>query len=594
MVKTALASRWMLGIVALLAFSLTLPSIGNGIEIDDHLYRARVMEGWTAARSAEHLFEFADPDRPDDVRAAMASGELSWWAAPHLRWRYLRPLAALTHHAEFAVLGRGGEAWMHLHSVLWMAALALVVAVLYRRVFGATWVAGLAALLYAVDDGHGFTVGWISNRCSLMAAVFGVLALIAHDRWRRDGWRPGAVLGPLALVATVLSSEEGMAVCGLLGAYALVLDRRPRPRLRRLITLAPYVGVAIAWFAVHHALGYGVDGTGSYTDPAAHPLVYAVQALQRIPILVHSELGPLPADLWEVFFVRQGLAWVMIAAGAAFVVILVYAFARLVRADRIARFWAVGLALSLGFVCGPHPTDRHLLVVGVAGSALVARFLAAWLERRQHAGLLPRGAAVIAVAFIAIHGVFAPILLPVRARLPGALSRGVAQIDTRVPADAELARQDLVLVNVPFKYLCNFASVVRRSNGGVSPRHWFCLGVSDGAVEVSRPDASTLVLRPAGGYLRYFEDTNVRARQVPFAPGDRVELPGLAITIQQVTADARPAEVAYQFAVPLEDARLRWRVWRDRAYQPFVPPPVGGAATLPADHFAFGDLMEQR
>ncbi|HEX7839172.1 MAG TPA: hypothetical protein VF469_16960 [Kofleriaceae bacterium] len=590
MVKTALASRWMLAIVALLAFALTLPSIGNGIEIDDHLYRARVLEGWTASRSAQHLFEFADPERPDDVRAAMASGELSWWAAPHLRWRYLRPIAALTHHAEFAALGRGGEAWMHLHSVLWMAALALVVGVLYRRVIGAGWVAGLAALLYAINDGHGFTVGWVSNRCSLMAATFGILALIAHDQWRRDGWRPGAVLGPLALAATVLSSEEGMAVCGLLGAYALVLDLRPR----RLVALGPYVGVAVAWFAVHHALGYGVDGTGSYTDPAAHPIVYALQALQRIPILVHSELGPLPADLWEVFFVRQGLAWVMVAAGVAFVAIMVCAFARLVRADRVARFWAVGFLLSLCFVCGPHPTDRHLLVVGVAGSALIARFLAAWIERRQHAELLPRGATVIAVAFIALHLVFAPILLPVRARLPGALSRGVALIDTLVPADAELAQQDLVLVNVPFKYLCNFASVVRRSNGGVSPRRWFCLGVSDGAVEASRPDATTLVLRPAGGYLRYFEDTNVRARQVPFAAGERVELPGLTITVQQVTADQRPAEVAYRFAVPLEDAQLRWRVWRDRAYRPFVPPAVGATAVLPADHFAFGDLMERR
>jgi hypothetical protein len=593
MVKTALASRWMPVVGALLAFLLTLPSIGNGVEIDDHLYRARVMEGWSAQRAAQHLFEFADPERPDDVRAAMASGELSWWAAPQLRWRYLRPLAALTHHAEFRAFGRGGEAWMHVHSVLWMAALAALVGVLYRRVVGAAWVAGLATLLYAVNDGHGFTVGWLSNRCSLMAAAFGVAALIAHDRWRRDGWRPGGVLGPLALAAALLSSEEGMAVCGLLGAYALVLE--PGPRVRRLVTLAPYVGVALAWFAVHRALGYGVDGTGSYTDPLAHPLVYAAQAVQRIPILVHSELGPLPADLWEVYFVRQGLAWVMVAAGVVFVAIVGRAFVRLVRADRVARFWAVGFGLSLALVCGPHPTDRHLLVVGVAGSALVARFLAAWLERRQHPERVPaRGATVLAVVFVALHGVFAPILLPVRARLPGALARGVAEIDARVPADAALAAQDLVLVNVPFKYLCNFASVVRRSSGGVSPRHWFCLGVSDAAVEATRPDATTLVLRPAGGYLRYFEDTNVRSRQLPFAAGDQVELPGLTITIRSVTADARPAEVAYRFAVPLDDASLRWRVWRDGAYRPFVPPPVGDTVQLPAEHFAFGDLMEQR
>jgi hypothetical protein len=589
MVKRTLASRWMLVLVALLAFVLALPSIGNRIEIDDHLYRARVLEGWSATRSALHMFEYADPERPDEVRAAMESGELSWWAAPHLRWRYLRPFATISHHVEYRVFGRAGEAWMHLHNLLWMAALAAAAAALYRRLFGATWIAGLAALVYAIDDGHGFTIGWIANRCTLMATTFAILTLIAHDRLRRDGWRPGLVLGPLALLATILSSEEGMAVCGLLGAYALVLDRSPR----RLLALAPYVGVTIVWLLIYRALGYGVDGTGSYTDPFAHPVVYALQTLERIPILVNSALGALPADLWEVYFVRHGLAWVMVVAGVIFLVFLVYVLARLLIIDRVARFWALGFVLSLGFVCGPHPTDRHLFVVSVAGAALVARLIAAWLERDPAVQRLPRGGSVLAVAFVVIHLVLAPVLLPVRARMPGSLSRGLDRIDSLVPGDRALADQDLVLVNVPFKYLCNFASVVRRSNGGVSPHKWRCLGVSADPVTVTRPDAHTLVLHPAAGYLRYFEDTNVRSRQVPFAVGDRVALPGFTITITQITADGRPAEVAYRFAVPLEDASLRWRVWHDGEYQPFAPPPIGGTIELPAEKFSFGDLLGQ-
>ena len=57
------------------------------------MYRARVLEGWDAARSARDLFLYADPDRPAQAREAMARGELSWWAAPRLRWRFFRPLA---------------------------------------------------------------------------------------------------------------------------------------------------------------------------------------------------------------------------------------------------------------------------------------------------------------------------------------------------------------------------------------------------------------------------------------------------------------------------------------------------------------------
>jgi hypothetical protein len=594
-IKRGLGSRWICAVAAALAFALTLPSQGNGLGIDDHMYRARVVgDGWDAARSVRDLFLYADPERPELQREAMARGELSWWAAPELRWRYFRPIAQLSHHAEFRALGRGGAAWMHLHSVLWMAALALVAALLFRQIIGPTWVAGLAAVIYAIDDGHGFTVGWLGNRCGLIAAVFGLLAVLAHDRWRRGGWRAGAVLGPLALAVALFGAEGGVAACGLLGAHALVLERGPL-RTRALV-MAPYVGVVLGWYALWSALGYGIDGTGSYTDPVRHPGTYALEALQRIPMLVHSALGALPADLWEVFFVRRGLTWVIVLAGVAFSALAIHAFARLVRADRIARFWAVGFALSLATVCSAQPTDRQLLIVTVAGAALVARFLAAWIDRRrpEERAVLPRGAAIFAGFFVLVHLVVAPIALPVRARLPGAVSRGVAKIDALLPADAALGRQDLVLVNVPFKYQCNFASVVRRSEGGVSPRSWRCLGVSADEVAVERPDAHALVLRPAGGYLRHFEDTNVRSRMIPFAAGDRIELPGYAITVRAITADGRPAEVEHRFAVPLEDPSLRWLVWQRGAYRPFTPPTVGGAKVLPADRFAFGDLLEDR
>jgi hypothetical protein len=594
-IRRGLGSRWICAAAAVLAFALVLPSLDNGLGIDDHMYRARVVgDGWDASRSLRDLFLYADPARPELSREAMARGELPWWAAPELRWRYFRPFAQLSHHAEFRALGRGGAAWMHLHSVLWMAALAFVAALLFRQVMGATWIAGLAAILYAIDDGHGFTVGWLGNRCGLMAAVFGLLAVLAHDRWRRGGWRAGAVLGPLALAAALLGAEGGVAACGLLGAHALVLER---PAWRtRIAVMAPYVAVVLGWYALWSALGYGIDGTGSYTDPVRHPGAFVLEALQRLPMLAHSALGALPADLWEVFFVRRGLTWVIVLAGVVFSALAIYAFARLVRADRIARFWAVGFALSLATVCSAQPTDRQLLIVTAAGAALVARLLAAWLARGrpEERAVLPRGAAIFAGYFALVHLIAAPVLLPVRARLPGAVSRGVARIDALVPDDAALAGQDLVLVNVPFKYQCNFASVVRRSLGGVSPRRWRCLGVSADAVAVERPDARTLVLRPAGGYLRYFEDTNVRSRRIPFAAGDRVELPDYTITVRAVTDDGRPAAVEHRFAVPLEDPSLHWLIWQRGAYRPFAPPPVGGAEVLPADRFAFGDLLEDR
>ena len=86
-VRRLLASRWICAIAAALAFALTLPSLGNGTSIDDHLYRARIVaDGWSAERSATELFVFTNPDHPGEVNVAKANGELSWWAAPELRW----------------------------------------------------------------------------------------------------------------------------------------------------------------------------------------------------------------------------------------------------------------------------------------------------------------------------------------------------------------------------------------------------------------------------------------------------------------------------------------------------------------------------
>ena len=247
-------------------------------------------------------------------------------------------------------------------------------------------------------------------------------------------------------------------------------------------------------------------------------------------------------------------------------------------------------------MCAAHPTDRHLFLVGLGGIALAAQLVGAWVERDDPARrrLLPRApvAAVAAVAFVVVvRAVLSPVALPIRAMIPGDVSRGLDRIEALVPHDDTLAQQDVVLVNAPFKYLCNFVSVVRRSKGGPSPRHWWCLGVSPGGVDVRREGANTLVLRPESGYLASFEDTNVRSRRIPFAPNDAVDLDGLSITVRAVTADARPQEIAARFDVPLESRALRWLVFEDGVYRAFRPPTESEAFHLPAQRFAWGDLL---
>ncbi|WAS96663.1 hypothetical protein [Nannocystis punicea] len=150
-----------------------------------------------------------------------------------------------------------------------------------------------ALLLFAVDDAHAASVGWIAARHGLIGAVFGVLALLAHHHWRARGWTVGVVVGPGALALGLLAPESALACLGYLAAYALVLERAEGWRAR-VRTLAPYALVVVAWYAAYRAFGHGAQGCGMYLDPAADPLAFAVSALLHVPLLLMAQLG-LPA-----------------------------------------------------------------------------------------------------------------------------------------------------------------------------------------------------------------------------------------------------------------------------------------------------------
>jgi hypothetical protein len=230
---------------------LALPSLWVGLQLDDFTIRAAVQERELAegvSGSRWEPFTFLDGD-PRRTRKAMDLGLLPWWTDPECRLAFWRPLTAVTHILDYRVWP--DWPWlMHLQSLLWFALLLWATSVLYRRLIGRThaaWIAALAALLFALDDAHAFPAGWLANRNSLLAGLFGVLALVAHDRWRRDGWRAGALGAPLALLAGLLAKEATVSAGGYLLAYALFLD--PAGWRSRWASLLPYLVIGAAWFA---------------------------------------------------------------------------------------------------------------------------------------------------------------------------------------------------------------------------------------------------------------------------------------------------------------------------------------------------------
>ncbi len=584
--RTWLVHRHLPGVLAILAIALALPSLWVGWVADDHFHRLRLVgapEFADLSGSPMELFTFGDGD-PEHTYRLMDVGFWPWWTLPEIRAAFFRPITVVTHWLDYR-LWPSRPALMHAHSLLWFAGLIAATTVLFRRLLGLTWVAGLAALLYAIDDARGMPVGFLANRNALIAALFGVLAIIAHDRWRCHGRRLGAVFAPLLLVASLLSSEAGIGTVAYLFAHVVFLDRATWRR--RVVALLPYVAVVLVWRVVWSVAGYGVWGMGFYVDPGTEPLRYLAAVLERAPVLLLGQLL-LPLSEVYVFCVDLDVAqFYWVGAVVVLVAVGVVLIPRL-RWDATTRFWALGMVLSLLPLCATFPADRGLFFVGLGAFALVAQFLDAVLGQggmtgKGRAGRIPRiPTKTLAILFVVIHAGLAPIALAFRSGMPIGPPRLIEKLHVNVPMGAEVERQSVVVVTAPIPFAVAYLPVRRALDGLPVPAHTRVLAPSYPApVVVHRPDERTLVIRPKNGYLTLSADQLCRGLHHPMSVGERVELTGMTVVVTELTEDGRPAEASFQFAVPLEDPSLRFLHWKDDAFVPFTPPCVGETMKLP-------------
>ena len=611
-------------VAAAVAMLLCMPALWIGLQTDDHFYRAtlsRDFATWRDSPARARLIDYIHADksrwRAFDLfafikgdqefnRRAIAGGFMPWWAPPDLKISFFRPLTALTHWLDYRLWPHAY--WlMHLHSLLWFGAVVVVVALLYRRLLGAGWVAGLAALLFAIDDAHGFPAVWLANRNALLAAFFGVIALLSHGRWRSTGLRLASVVAAISFLLALLANEGGVATFGYLLAFALFLDRAPRAA--RLRSLLPYVIVGAIWWFGYKLGGYGASGSGLYLDPGAQPFAYVVQAVDRVPRLLFGQWA-LPSDMqWMMSQRAAGAAWWI---AVAFLLVIAALLVPLIRRDRVARFWALGMLISIAPACATFASDRLLVFAGIGGMGLLAQLIAAVLQNaREYASSAWRKwpARVMCGVLCLLHLIGAPLGLM---QLAGNLKRFdavAARAGASLPWDESVRDQTVLIVNTPTFYVSVIAFLIRAlDSDAILPKDAYVLGSGLNTIEVRRPDADTLIVSHAGGFLaapgspepgrehdqplfdqRYgfaMLDQLYRGHR-PMRVGEQIELHGITVEITAITADVRPAEAAFHFAKPLDDPSYRWLRWEDGVYVPFTPPRTGESVTLPRVSIGF-------
>jgi hypothetical protein len=287
-IRRLLESRWCPLVLAMVAMLLVAGTLGTGIQFDDYIHHIKFEEPelWPGdSNSIVGMFDFVE-NNPKQLHEAMEVGMVPWWTSKALKVSFFRPVTALTHWVDYH-LWPDNYAMMHLQSVLWFGAFVLMAALVYRRFMTPCWVAGLAALLFAIDDAHGVPVGWLANRNSLVAAVFGFLALLCHDRWRRHGHRGGVVYAPLVFLVGLLSAEAGLGAGAYLLSYEVFMVKDKLQK--RVMALLPYAAVFAGWYIIFKISGFGTSGSGAYIDPGQQPLAYLNVLWERLPVPLYGQ-----------------------------------------------------------------------------------------------------------------------------------------------------------------------------------------------------------------------------------------------------------------------------------------------------------------
>lgn len=520
---------------------------------------------------------------PERTRRLMDLGFMPWWTFEGLKLAVWRPVSAVTFFFDFHVLA-DNVVLAHVHSLLWFGTSVALTLAVYRRFLGRTWIAGLAGLLYILDDTHSMAVSWIAHRNSLIAITFGLGALLVHDSGCRRRSRVRIALAVVLFGLSLLAKEEGLATFGFLLAYTLWIDSDSW--LRRGSRLLPYFLVTLIWRWTYAELGYGTYGMGTYLDPNRDLLVFAGTVTARLPVLLGGLLTVIPADLfliWQTTGAAVHIGCVLLIVG-----FLGVSLFPLLRTDPVARFFAFGAFLGLVPLAATIPTDRLFCFSGVGAMGLIAQFLgglydrSAWVSDRRW---WRRLATTNGVLLVGTHLIVAPLMLELRTIGWVVTTRIFDRTIEALPDVPENEQPDQILVTAPGVFIAGQLQYVRALDGRPLTHRVRQLALKLRPVEVTRLDQRTLSLRPQIA----FSPPNplwkfCRDDAHPMSVGERIELSRMTVVVEEVSETGWPVAARFQFEVPLEDSSLQWLRWRDNpeGFVPFVPPAIGESVVVSA------------
>jgi hypothetical protein len=595
--------RYLPAILAAGAILVMLPALKTGLFADDLVQRAvELKPGQLPARL---LVTGIPPDTgnlatvlhdlfPGITRMPQAKsyGVLPWWAPDDLKLGLWRPLTALTHWLDYHLFP-DTPALMHAQNIAWFAATVLLVNVIYRKLMGSGWAAGLAALLFLLDGFLYFPVMFVANRGFIISLCLGLFCFYEHHRWRSTKSRSGCLWSALFLALSLFANEGGVSTLAFILAYALVLE--PGSFRNRALTVLPSILVIVLWQAVYKLGGFGVFHVGLYIDPANEPLAFAPVMIPRTVALLGGQLTGVAPEL--LLAIKPSLQPIVTVLYGLAVIVALAVFLPWVRRDKIAAFWLTAMVLAVVPAATVAPISKNLGFVAVGAYGLIASFTAALFTRPPEwpgPSAYRNVARITCALLLLIHvpGVIVGRVLVMEATAPVLhLVRSFVNTDK----SSSMADKDVIIINAPCSFTLAYTPFYKAYQHEPLPRTLRALVPGGTGFDVQRIDDRTLVIQSRASDIFSCDDVgsvdiayalsacNVAIGVPRSKKGDRHDLGELTVEVLDSNAADVATRVAFRFNTPLDspDFHWLWWDWQHFAYEPFKVPAIGQRVTLP-------------
>lgn len=626
---------WLLVLIvaAVIGMALRWQALDIGQLSDDFMQHAMIA-GLYPGEGYAPFDLYAFFRRGQSVADHVEQGTLPWFSEPGFHGAVLRPIASLLLWLDH-VLAPGQVRLWHFHSLLWFGTTLVTFGLAARRLLP-RWPAVLAVAMLVCEAGFVSPLGWLANRCVLVAATFGFAAIYVHLEWRRPdpetpNWlrRRGPILEGVLVLLSLGGGEYALGVFALLFGWEVVVGSQEvgeelasgvRARMRVAArALLPSLIPVVVYLVVHKLFAYGTFGADVYADPINHPLGWLRWAKLRIPTLATAALWGVPASTLLVFRHPGGFWWFerwptdnpvdtyishmwfgMFGIALAMVLLLLARAGLHQDERRLVRAMLLGGGLGLLPISVAPSHERLLIISQLAACVIIClATLACWRlatgqapQRATHARtrvghVLTRLRAVAMLPLLAAM-LWLQTVEDLRwsdrylEHLDALQASDVAAFTEGDLLEQDLEGRDVIVINGASQSVAMYGPFVLHANGMPVPASWRSLALGgDHAIWAFRTADNTLELAAIrGAWLQTAGELFFRRLEHHLYAGDTFDYPSLDIEIVS-DIDGDPTRVRFRFAHSLDDPRYLFLVSTKHGLMRWQVPALWGSTVVP-------------